>query len=209
MATIIRLFAALAVALSSWLTAGLAHALNNHTYVSSDGAAQSAAARDPVSAKQRKQIGVTDTVISNMGSGTGGGIVINPSSGGTAQVALERVTVNGNAFGIAADGSNSTGGINMTIATAWSRITPRTGSSPSRQAAAPIGVMVKNTKSANNKFGLRSIGPNVTVRVSGSSVIGNGTGLAFDSGSALLSFSNNEVQANGINGNFSSSLAPQ
>jgi hypothetical protein len=38
------------------------------------------------------------------------------ASGGSAQVNLERVTVNGNAFGIAADGSNSTGGINMTIA---------------------------------------------------------------------------------------------
>jgi len=44
---------------------------------------------------------VSDTVISHMGSGTGGGIVINPQSDGSAQVALERVTVNGNAFGIA------------------------------------------------------------------------------------------------------------
>src|SRR5260370_25681520 len=49
------------------------------------------------------KLGVTDTVITNFGSGTGGGIVINPQSGGSAQVALERVTVNGNAFGIAAD----------------------------------------------------------------------------------------------------------
>jgi hypothetical protein len=32
------------------------------------------------------------------------------ASGGSAQVALERVTVNGNAFGIAADGTNSTAG---------------------------------------------------------------------------------------------------
>jgi hypothetical protein len=53
------------------------------------------------------KLSVTDTVISNMGSGTGGGIVINPQSGGSAQVNLERVTVNGNAFGIAADGTNS------------------------------------------------------------------------------------------------------
>ena len=42
---------------------------------------------------------------------------------------------------------------------------------------AQIGVMVKNTKSTNNGFGIRSLGPNVTVRVDGSSVIGNGTGL--------------------------------
>jgi hypothetical protein len=62
------------------------------------------------------KLSVTDTVISNMGSGTGGGIVINPQSGGSARVNLERVTVNGNAFGVAADGTGSTGGINMTIA---------------------------------------------------------------------------------------------
>jgi hypothetical protein len=45
------------------------------------------------------KLSVTDTVISNNGSstnnssGTGGGIVIKPESGGTAQVALERVAV--------------------------------------------------------------------------------------------------------------------
>ena len=75
--------------------------------------------------------------------------------------------------------------------------------------AAPIGVMIKNSKSANNAFGIRSLGPNVTVRVDGSSVIGNGTGLAFGSGGALLTFGNNAVQANGTNGAFSGSVALQ
>ena len=68
---------------------------------------------------------------------------------------------------------------------------------------APIGVMVKNTKSANNAIGIRSIGPNVTVRVDNSAVIGNGTGLSFSGGGALLSFGNNNVAANGTNGAFS------
>ena len=45
-----------------------------------------------------------------------------------------------------------------------------------------IGVYVKNTKSVNNAIGIRSIGPNVTVRVDGSSVIGNGTGLSVSGG---------------------------
>jgi hypothetical protein len=69
--------------------------------------------------------------------------------------------------------------------------------------------MVKNTKSVNNSIGIRSIGPNVTVRVDGSSVIGNGTGLSFSSGGALLTFGNNEVQANGTNGAFSGPVALQ
>ena len=59
------------------------------------------------------KLSVTDTLISSMGSG---GIVINPRSGGSARVNLERVTVNGNNFGIRVDGTGSTTGINMTIA---------------------------------------------------------------------------------------------
>jgi hypothetical protein len=63
------------------------------------------------------QLAVSDTTLSNNGTGSvGGGIVISPQSGGTAQVALNRVTVLKNVFGIAADGSSSAGGINMTIA---------------------------------------------------------------------------------------------
>jgi hypothetical protein len=40
-------------------------------------------------------------------------------------------------------------------------------------------------------------------RVDGSSVIGNGTGLSFSGGGALLTYGNNAVNANGANGAFS------
>ena len=150
------------------------------------------------------KLSVTDTVISNFGSGTGGGIVINPQSGGTAQVNLERVTVNGNAFGIAADGTGSTGGINMTIADSMVGGNSQDGIiAVTPSGGAPIGVMVTNTKSVNNTFGIRSIGPNVTVRVKNSDIIGNTTGLSFSGGGALLSYGNNAVEANGTDGAFS------
>src|SRR5260370_1473894 len=143
------------------------------------------------------KLSVTDTVISNFGAGTGGGIVINPQSGGTAQVNLERVTVNGNAFGIATDGTNSAGGINMTIADSMIGGNSQDGIiATTPGGGAPIGIMVKNTKSANNAFGIRSLGTNVTVRASNSTITGNGTGLSFGSRGALLTFGNNEVQAN-------------
>jgi hypothetical protein len=74
---------------------------------------------------------------------------------------------------------------------------------------APIGVYVKNTKSVNNAIGIRSIGPNVTVRVDGSGVIGNGTGFAALSGGALLTFGNNAVRANGTDGAFSGPVGLQ
>jgi hypothetical protein len=154
------------------------------------------------------RLSVTDTVISNMGFGTGGGIIINPQSGGSARVNLERVTVNGNAFGVAADGTGSTNGINMTIADSMISGNTQDGilaTTPS--GGAPIGVMVKNTKSVNNVFGIRSLGTNVTVRVDGSSIIGNATGLSFSGGGALQSYGNNNVDANASNGAFSGPVA--
>jgi hypothetical protein len=156
------------------------------------------------------KLSVTDTVISNEGSSTGGGIVINPQSGGSAQVNLERVTVNGNAFGIAADGSNSTAGVNMTIADSMIGGNSQDGiiaTTPS--GGAPIGVMVTNSKSVNNNFGIRSLGPGVTVRVGDSTITGNGTGLAFSGGGALLTYGTNKVQANGSVGAFSGAVALQ
>jgi hypothetical protein len=156
------------------------------------------------------KLSVTDTVISNMGSGTGGGIVINPNSGGSARVNLERVTVNGNLFGIAVDGTNSTAGINMAIADSMIGGNSQDGIiATTPGGGAPIGVYLKNTKSVNNAFGIRSLGANVTVRVDGSSVIGNGTGLSFSGGGALLTFGNNAVQANGTNGSFFGSVGLQ
>jgi Right handed beta helix region len=52
---------------------------------------------------------ISDTTVVNNFNGTdGAGIWITPNSSGTAQVTLNHVLVEGNAFGIAADGSNST-----------------------------------------------------------------------------------------------------
>ena len=156
------------------------------------------------------KLSVTDTVIRNMGSGTGGGIIVNPASGGSAQVAIERVTVNGNAFGIAADGTGSTAGINMTIVDSMIAGNTQDGIvAVTPGGGAPIGLYLKNTKSVNNNIGIRSIGANVTVRLDGSSVIGNGTGLSFSGGGALLTFGNNAVRANGSDGTFSGSVGLQ
>ena len=154
---------------------------------------------------------VTDSLFTRAGSGmTGGAIIINPQPGGSARVAINRVTVEKSVFGIAVDGTGSTAGINVTISDSVSNGNIQDGIiAVTPSGGAPIGVMVKNTKSTNNAIGIRSIGPNVTVRVSNSAVIGNGTGVIFSGGGALLSFGNNEVQANGANGAFSGSLGLQ
>jgi hypothetical protein len=153
---------------------------------------------------------VTDSIVANNGNpnGSGAGILVQPQSGGTAQVTLERVNVSGNVFGIAADGSSSTGGINMTVKDSVLASNVSDGLvATTSSGGAPIGVLVSNTASTNNGFGIRSIGPNVTVRVDGSKIAGNGTGVSALNGGALLSAGNNIVEANGSNGSFSGPLA--
>lgn len=124
------------------------------------------------------------------------------------RVNLERVIVNGNAFGVAVDNSNSTAGINTTIADSMIGSNVQDGIVATTSASgAPIGIFVINAKSVNNTFGIGSIGSNVTVRVEDSKIIGNVTGLA--GGGALLSAGNNIVRANTTDGAFTGSFGFQ
>lgn len=154
---------------------------------------------------------VTDSIVSAVGDGNaGGGIVVKPSPGGTAQVMIERARISGNTFGIAADGSGSTGGINVSVKDSTLASNLKDGLVATTSAGhAPIGVMMSNTASTNNGYGIRAIGPNVTVRVSDSDLAGNGTGLAATGGGALLTLGRNAVRANGANGAFTGSEAVQ
>lgn len=144
---------------------------------------------------------VTDSIITSTGNGTGAGIRIAPTPGGAAQVLIKNSNISSNVFGIAIDGNNSTGGINATIVDSVMAGNAQDGivatSSPS---TAPIGVAVINSQSINNAYGIRSIGSNVTVRVEGSKIIGNGTGIS--GGGALLTGGGNTVEANATNGGF-------
>jgi hypothetical protein len=152
---------------------------------------------------------VKDSMIDTNGSGgVGAGVRVVPSGTGSALVTLERVAVTGNVFGVAIDGTNSTAGINATISNSTMSSHVNDGIIAVTSAGhAPIGVTVADSRSINNAYGIRSIGPNVTVRVDNSKVIGNGTGLAVSGGAALLSAGNNTVEANGTNGVFTGSFS--
>jgi hypothetical protein len=154
---------------------------------------------------------ISDSIFQhNGGASTGGAIVVQPSGAGSARVELNQVRLENNTFGIAVDGTGSTGGINMTIADSVLSGNSHDGiiaTTPS--GGAPIGVMVTNTRSVNNAFGIRSLGPNVTVRANNSDIVGNVTGLSFSGGAALLTFGNNRVRANATDGVFSGPVALQ
>lgn len=139
---------------------------------------------------------------------TGAGVLVKPAAGGSTRMALERTVVSGNAFGVAFDGSNSTAGINAIIKDSMISGNLQDGIVATTSAGhAPVGVFVSGSASSNNAYGIRSIGPNVTVRLENTKVTGNNTGLVASSGGALLSHGNNAIQANGVKGAFTGSLA--
>ncbi|MBW7969044.1 hypothetical protein [Bradyrhizobium sp. BR 10289] len=152
---------------------------------------------------------INDSTIFHSGSNSvGGGIVIKPQGTANSRVTINRVVVAGGLFGIAVDGSNSTGGVNMTIADSVLASNVNDGVvATTSVGGAPIGVTVINTKTVNNGFGVRSIGNNVTVRLERSTVVGNVTGLAALSGGALTTAGNNIVEANASNGSFSGTIS--
>jgi hypothetical protein len=152
---------------------------------------------------------VSNSRFLNAGNGTtGAGILVKPAAGGSAQVTLNGLTVSGNTFGIAVDGTGSTAGINVTIRDSVLGSNTNDGViATTPGGGAPIGVLLASSASTNNGYGVRSIGSNVTVRVDGSRIAGNGTALAASNGGVLLSARNNLVQANGAHGAFTGSVA--
>lgn len=154
---------------------------------------------------------ISDTVVENDGiAAGGGGFVIAPQSGGSAAIMFERVTAQRNTFGLAIDGSQSTAGINVTIADSVLSANANDGLLATTAAGgAPIGVLVSNSNTTNNGYGIRAIGPNVTVRIDNSRIAGNGTGVSALGGGELLSAGNNVVQANGTNGAFTGAVPLQ
>lgn len=146
--------------------------------------------------------------IGNFSTNAGAGIRIVPQGTGSARVQLDHVSVDGSVFGIAADGNSSTGGVNITVSNSELNGNKNDGLIAVTSAGhAPIGMFVTNVRTTNNGYGIRSIGPNVTVRVKDTAIVGNGTGLSASGGGALLSMGQNAVQANGTKGAFSGTIA--
>jgi hypothetical protein len=154
---------------------------------------------------------IVDSAMSACGSGsTGAGVLVKPQPGGSARVTLERTHVSASVFGVAIDGSNSSTGINATVSESVLSNNSQVGLVATSSAGhAPIGVLATGVKSVNNSYGIRAIGPGVTVRVKNSEIAGNGIGVATSGGGALLSASNNILEANGTNGALTSHLSPK
>jgi len=141
---------------------------------------------------------VTDSVISENGTFTGGGgVFVQPSGSGSARVSLSRVTMNQNTHGIFADGTGTTGSIVVQVDGSVVA-----GSLGNGIWAKRAGIVVDRTSSKNNAgYGVLADGPGSLFHLSNSMVVGNGAGLGTANGTGqIFSYGNNQTKGNGFDG---------
>ncbi len=154
---------------------------------------------------------VTNTVISNNGTGvTGGGIHLAPTGTGAITALLKNVTMSSNVFGLKADASTAVNGVFATVRDSSSNANNFSGLTA---VTAPGGgfawIMAEGLTSSNNgTTGVKSDGTGAIVTVGGSTISMNGIGFQFLNGGQLLTAGNNTLFGNGSNGAASGGLPP-
>lgn len=135
---------------------------------------------------------VIDTVVRNqLTAGTGGGILVRPTGGGSAIVTLDNVRSFRNIFGLKAQG-------NATVTVTGSVFSSNNFAGVWAESAT---INVDTSQISNSGAnGVLSNGAGAVVRLGRSVVTGNATGLAASAGGALLSFGFNEVAGNTVDG---------
>lgn len=147
---------------------------------------------------------VRDTVVRNA-VGSGGGIEIKPAVGAFADAVLENVQVFRGLFGIRVE--NRVGAVlkGCTIAS-------NTNNGVLAYSTTADGAeieLVDCLVTQNGLAGVKSEGANTTIRISGTTVTSNGTGLLPASSGKILSYGNNRVAGNGTDGAPTGTIAPK
>jgi hypothetical protein len=138
------------------------------------------------------------TVADNGNAATGGGIVIQPGVGGSAQAVLTNVRVRNNANnGIRADSTN--GAVGLVIES--SDISGNATGLSASGSANNVRIMVQGSSlAANSGFGVNVSGAAVVVRIGNSSITNNGGGVIPAAGAAIVSFQTNRIFGNPLVG---------
>lgn len=138
---------------------------------------------------------VADSSITNIGTaGTTAGIYIKPGSSFTANVSIERSRIDGNNFGLIADGTGG-GIIRGLVKDSFVANNRNNGITVSTSTSNTV-LTIDNTGITGNAFGLVAGGSNAGLLIRRSIINGNATGLFSISGGALLSYRDNSLNAN-------------
>ena len=149
--------------------------------------------------------GTSELYVSNsVITGNNDGIHIQPTGTGIAKVVIEHSSIeNNNLAGVKADGTNNTGGSNITIVDSNVSGNTNAGISILDPVGGPaINIMVDGVAVANNgaSGGLRVDGANATIRVGRSTISGNGTGTVIVNGGVISSYGTNQLNGNTADG---------
>ena len=135
------------------------------------------------------------SIVSNGSGANGGGIFIQPSSAATVLATVNNTSVFNNTAGIRADGSTTTGRIDLVINNSTSTGNSRSGIvSRTVPGAGIVNVVVNRSVSSNNHdSGVIANGTGASLRTGASVISGNGVGATAANGGVLSSFGDNQV----------------
>jgi len=140
---------------------------------------------------------ISETYVQNCGPTAGSaGIFAKPSAGTQLNLVVDRVNVQDCANGFIADGT--TGSIAANVR--FSNMSGNAGFGiRATSTASAASVVVDSSVAANNGTGLNANGAQAFLRVGGSSITGNATGVS-NTGGTLQSFKDNRIVGNGADG---------
>jgi hypothetical protein len=142
---------------------------------------------------------ISDTRIVNNGFG----IVVFPANGQIETVMLNRIELVGNADAALNLGN---GGSGVVVGTLRNSIVGANGIGVAANATQVFFTIDGSSFVANPQIGILATSAGSNINVTGSTISGNGTGVALAAGS-VISFGNNTLNGNGSNGSFTSTTA--
>ena len=140
---------------------------------------------------------VTDSVMDHNGisTTTGGGIVVVPGAGGSANVQIANTKLVDNSIGLQLVSNGP-----MTVMVQGGMVATNDGDGIRATATAPLNLTIAGTSVVNNfSNGVLASGGAATVRIGGATISGNLTGVSF-AGATLQSFKNNLIAGNTTDG---------
>jgi hypothetical protein len=148
------------------------------------------------------QVVVQNTTILNNATG----ILIRPTGGIAANVALRRLRIDNNiGEGLRIDGTGGSGAINLAIADSTANFNASNGiDAVSGPGNATVSIM-RVAATSNGSVGIQSnqsSGGTASVTVGSSVIYANAIGIQATGGAGLLSYGNNQITGNAANGSF-------
>jgi hypothetical protein len=151
------------------------------------------------------QLFVRDTIIRNslVSAVNSGGILVKPTATGAARVSLVDVQLDNNQFGLRAEANSE---VSVLRGSANGNAT---NGFLAMGTAGPAVINLDSTVVSNNGTnGVRAFDPGAVIRLSQTIITGNAVRGLSVNGGALISFGNNSVNGNGVDGTPTATVSP-